>query len=74
VRAIQSSLACWASAGLGRLRGRLVNFARLGAKTPRGEVLKPYEVAKALVAVGVENPAISGQVVIVDAAQGLLRP
>jgi NAD(P)-dependent dehydrogenase (short-subunit alcohol dehydrogenase family) len=61
-------------ARLGERMGRPADFERLGRRFPRGSVLSPDEVAAALIAIGVANPAISGQVVLADAAQGRLRP
>jgi NAD(P)-dependent dehydrogenase (short-subunit alcohol dehydrogenase family) len=53
--------------------GRTADFAAIGAKVPRGSVLSPEEAAAALAAVGVDNPALSGSVIVADAAQNLLR-
>lgn len=52
---------------------RPADFERLGSLFPRGSVLTPPEAAAALMSIGLENPAISGDVVVADAAQHLLR-
>ncbi|MEV4626016.1 SDR family oxidoreductase [Micromonospora sp. NPDC049523] len=55
--------------------GREVDFDRLGAAlVPRGSVLEPAEAATAAVALGLENPAVTGTVLVVDAGQSLMRP
>jgi NAD(P)-dependent dehydrogenase (short-subunit alcohol dehydrogenase family) len=54
--------------------GRNADFERLGGKVPRGSVLDPIEAATALVAIGCENPAVSGAVLVADAGQSMLRP
>jgi NAD(P)-dependent dehydrogenase (short-subunit alcohol dehydrogenase family) len=54
--------------------GRQVDFGRIGAKIPRGRVLSPDEAADSLISIGVDNPAVSGTVVVADAAQSLARP
>jgi NAD(P)-dependent dehydrogenase (short-subunit alcohol dehydrogenase family) len=54
--------------------GRTAEFERLGTRFPRGSVLTPTEAAVALMSIGLDNPALSGQVVVADAAQHLLRP
>jgi NAD(P)-dependent dehydrogenase (short-subunit alcohol dehydrogenase family) len=59
---------------LGAKLGRRTDFERLGTLFPRGSVLAPGEAAAALISVGFDNPAVSGQVVVADAAQHLLRP
>lgn len=61
-------------ASLAEKLGRTANFERLGARFPRGSVLTPDEAATALMSVGLNNPALSGQVIMADAAQHLLRP
>ncbi|GAA1393180.1 SDR family NAD(P)-dependent oxidoreductase [Catellatospora coxensis] len=58
---------------IGRLMGRETNFDSIGSRTLRGAVLSPDEAAAALVAIGIANPAISGEVVIADAGQHLAR-
>lgn len=60
-------------AGIGASLGRPTNFERLGSRFPRGSVLTPAEAAAALMSIGLDNPAISGEVVVADAAQRLLR-
>jgi NAD(P)-dependent dehydrogenase (short-subunit alcohol dehydrogenase family) len=60
-------------ARLNRAMGRETDFDSIGTRTPRGRVLSPKEAATALVAVGVASTAISGQVIIADAAQHLRR-
>jgi NAD(P)-dependent dehydrogenase (short-subunit alcohol dehydrogenase family) len=52
---------------------RSADFAGIGAKVPRGSVLSPDEAAAALAAVGIDNPALSGSVIVADAAQNLVR-
>ncbi|MFI1990119.1 SDR family NAD(P)-dependent oxidoreductase [Actinoplanes sp. NPDC020271] len=59
---------------IARELGREANFSRIGAKIPRGRVLSPDEAASALVAVGLDNPAVTGTITIADAAQSLVRP
>jgi NAD(P)-dependent dehydrogenase (short-subunit alcohol dehydrogenase family) len=59
---------------LARDAGRDVDYARLGVRMPRGAVLNPDEVATALLSVGVDNPAVSGTVLVADAAQSRRRP
>jgi 3-oxoacyl-[acyl-carrier protein] reductase len=61
-------------ARLGERIGQLSDFQRLGRRFPGGSVLTPDEVAAALIAIGAGNPAISGQIVVADAAQSRLRP
>jgi NAD(P)-dependent dehydrogenase (short-subunit alcohol dehydrogenase family) len=61
-------------ADLGDRLNRPADFERLGARFPRRSVLTPGEAAAALLSVGLANPALSGQVVVADAAQHLLRP
>ena len=59
---------------IGIVLGQKADFERLGSLFPRGSVLSPDEAATALLSVGLENPALSGQVVVADAAQHVLRP
>lgn len=59
---------------LGRMMGKETDFDSIGSRAPRGSVLSPDEAAAALVAVGVANPAVSGEVVVADAGQHLARP
>jgi NAD(P)-dependent dehydrogenase (short-subunit alcohol dehydrogenase family) len=53
--------------------GHPADFARLGRQLPRGRVLEPAEAAATLVSIGVDNPAVSGAVVIADGGQSVLR-
>ncbi|HEX4099732.1 MAG TPA: SDR family oxidoreductase [Pseudonocardiaceae bacterium] len=59
---------------LAEMLGRTADFEHLGTRFPRGSVLTPIEAAVALMSIGLDNPALSGQVVAADAAQHLLRP
>jgi NAD(P)-dependent dehydrogenase (short-subunit alcohol dehydrogenase family) len=54
--------------------GRRADFGRIGARIPRGRVLSPDEAADSLISIGVDNPAVSGTVLVADAAQSLTRP
>jgi NAD(P)-dependent dehydrogenase (short-subunit alcohol dehydrogenase family) len=58
---------------LNHAMGRSTDFEAIGAQTPRGRVLSANEAATALIAVGVNNPAVSGQVLVADAAQHIRR-
>jgi len=58
---------------LGTALGRKTDFERIGSLFPRGSVLSPAEAAIALMSVGLDNPAISGQVIVADAAQHRVR-
>lgn len=58
---------------LGTALGRKTDFERIGSLFPRGSVLSASEAAIALMSVGLENPAISGQVIVADAAQHRVR-
>lgn len=53
--------------------GGTADFAALGRNFPRGRVLSPVEAATALVSVGVDNPAVTGAVIVADGAQSLVR-
>lgn len=53
--------------------GGRVDFERLGERTARGRILTPDEAAAAIAAVGVDNPALSGAVIVADAAQSIAR-
>lgn len=61
-------------ANLANRLNRPVDFEYLGGRFPRKSVLTPDEAAAALISVGLDNPAVSGGVVVADAAQHLLRP
>jgi 3-oxoacyl-[acyl-carrier protein] reductase len=53
--------------------GRIVDYAALGRRFPRGAVLEPTEAAQTLVSIGLDSPAVSGSVLIADAAQSIQR-
>lgn len=58
---------------LSKLMGRQADFDSIGRRTPRGAVASPDEAAAALIAIGVANPVVSGEVIVADAGQRLAR-
>jgi meso-butanediol dehydrogenase / (S,S)-butanediol dehydrogenase / diacetyl reductase len=54
--------------------GKTVNLDDLGKRMPRGRILTPYEAAATLVTVGVDSPAVTGDVIVADAGQSIMRP
>lgn len=54
--------------------GKSVNFEDLGRRIPRGKILTPHEAAATLVAVGLDSTVVTGDVIVADAGQSIMRP